>query len=102
VKVNEDSVLDVIKKLQSSREGRIEAREVCFRELSQSPQSHRLKLALAKLFYLDGYYDFSLDILLSLKNRVSSPLLDNLIKLLGGSINSGDRVLAQMSVSSKK
>ncbi len=98
----QENILATIRKLQSSREGRVEARELCYKELSESPHLDRVKLALAKLFYLDGYYEFALDILLTLRTRVSSPLLGTLISHLGGSDTAQDKVLAQMSVRTKE
>ncbi len=99
--IEEDSILKQIKSLQSSKEGRAEAREICFKELSLNPDLSKLKLCLAKLFYLDGYYEFSLDILQSLRNTVSSPLLETLISHLGGGSGNQTSVVAKMSIKNK-
>lgn len=97
----QNEILEKIKELQASSDGRIEARELCFQELSKSPHYDRVRIALARLYYLDRYYDFSLDILLSMRSRISSPLLDSLIVHLGGSLCDEDKILAQMSIRSK-
>ena len=69
--------------LGESPEGRAEAREVCFRGLTETPQNLRGRLLLARLFYLDGMADFCLKELVQLKKFSSVPSLERLIDSFG-------------------
>jgi hypothetical protein len=100
--VTQEELVERIKSSQSSKEGRIEAREWCFEFLNAHPGAHRVKIVLARLFYLDGYYDFSLVLLQEMRKKAPSPLLDKLIALLGGSATLEDKVLAEAKIATNK
>ena len=64
---------------------RPEAREVCFRGLSENPSNALLRLLLAKLFYFDNMAEFSVRELLYIRERTTgSEALDKLIDAFGG------------------
>jgi hypothetical protein len=98
----QEDLIHTIKSSQSTKEGRAEGRELCFQFLSVNPGSNRVKVVLARLFYLDGYYDFSLILLQELRKKAPSPLLDTLTALLGGSVDLEDKVLAEAKIVTNK
>ena len=69
--------------LANDEEQRSRGRELCFRGLRDNPKQHRLRLALARLFYLDGYQEFAVRELVQIKQYVSAPSLDRLIESFG-------------------
>jgi len=69
--------------LADDAESRFEARELCFRGLSENPDNSRGRLMLARLFYLDGYAEFCVRELAELKRRVKSEAVDRLIDAFG-------------------
>jgi len=83
-------ILERIRGLQKTFEDRCQARNICFSYLTKNSSAYRIRLALARLFYLDGYYDFSRRELVLVKKRFQSPLLDRLLALLGEGVGSGE------------
>jgi predicted Zn-dependent protease len=71
--------------LSEEPESRARAREICFRGLSESPQSHRGRLVLAKLYYLDGMWEFAIRELVELKRLHPLTSLDHLLSAFGDS-----------------
>jgi len=60
-----------------------DAREICFKEISQNPGNKFARLMLAKLFYLDSFEEHSVRELLELTRRYPSASLEALIKSFG-------------------
>lgn len=79
-------VVELALALIDSPESRGEVREVCFQGLTANPSNYRLRLLLAKAFYLDGYADFALEQLVKLRDSIKVPSLDRLINAMGGSV----------------
>ena len=78
-----DAFVDLAGALSEKAETRAEAREICFRGLSQSADNHRGRLMLARLFYLDGYAEFCVRELQELQSRVKNDSLERLLRELG-------------------
>lgn len=78
---------------------RSEGREVCFRGLTENPHNHRGRLALARLFYLDGYWEFAVRELLQLQREVKLASLDKLLESFGDIQTRirGEKVVAEKS-----
>lgn len=85
-----DIVLGEILGMQKTFEDRCQARNICFSYLTKNSSAYRIRLALARLFYLDGYYDFSRRELVLVKKRFQSSLLDRLLALLGEGVTHGE------------
>ncbi|MCC6932786.1 MAG: hypothetical protein IT292_05990 [Deltaproteobacteria bacterium] len=79
-----DNCLLEAAKLTETKESRIAAREVCYYGLNKTPAHLRLRLLLAKLFYLDGMMVFATRELQELKKYYQSEALNKLIASLGG------------------
>lgn len=71
-------------KYLDSKEGRFLGRELCIFGVDKYPNYPRLKLLLARFFYLDGLTHFALRELKELKEQYKSETLDRLINSLGG------------------
>ncbi len=69
--------------LSADPKSRPEAREFCFRGLTEHPESVRGRLALARLFYLDGYSEFAVRELIELSRLVQTPSLKKLLDSFG-------------------
>ena len=80
-----EELLELICLLMEKSEERIEAREICFKGLTSDPKNYKVRLFLAKLFYLDNYFEFSLRELLELRrlSEGSFPSLERLIDSYG-------------------
>lgn len=59
------------------------AREICFQGLRRNPSNTRGRLVLARAFFLDGMYEFSVRELLELKNIAEIPAVEKLITAFG-------------------
>ena len=62
---------------------RPEARELCFKIITQNPTHKLARLLLAQLFYLDSMFKFSARELVELSALVDSPSLTRLISEFG-------------------
>lgn len=69
--------------LSDIEERRAEAREICFRGLTQHPRNAKGRLVLARLFYLDGYYEFAVRELDELRKYTNISSVDRLIEAFG-------------------
>lgn len=79
-----EDVLVEIEKLSEKPESRKEARELCFKLLSEDAEQHRVRLALARLFYLDGMSEFCIRELVQLKKNAGEIYeLDKLLDSFG-------------------
>ena len=80
-----DSFVELAELLASDPITRPEARELCLRGLSKNPSNNLGRLTLAKLYYLDCLFEFSLRELLELKRLQSRqvPSLEKLISAFG-------------------
>lgn len=72
--------LELIEKLSGSESLRAEGRELCFKILKEDGEQHRVRLSLARLFYLDGMTEFCVRELVELNKKVSE--LSELERLL--------------------
>lgn len=96
-------LLEEISRGQSAKERRVEFRERCYEHLSKNTAAHRVRLALARLYYLDGYYDFARRELVLLRGQIKNPILSRLLELLGEGRESDQQeevTLAQITVPS--
>lgn len=62
---------------------RVQARELCFKLLNREPNHKLGRLLLARLFYLDELFEFSLRELVCLSALVNTPSLGKLIAEFG-------------------
>jgi len=62
---------------------RAEAREICFRGLAAQPENHLGRLILARLFYLDGMFDFAARELAEIRSDASTPSVGRLLAEFG-------------------
>ncbi len=82
--MDETSLAAEIQAALNVAEQRPLARELCFQALSTQPKKANIRLALAKLFYLDGMFDFALRELVELKKEMpESSTLQSLLEALG-------------------
>lgn len=72
--------LELVESLSESEVSRAEAREVCFKILKEDAEQHRIRLFLARLFYLDGMTEFCIRELVELNKKVGE--LSELERLL--------------------
>ena len=70
-----DAFVELANALADSPATRPEAREICFRGIVANPDSLRGRLTLARLFYLDGMFEFSARELTELNNFADVPAL---------------------------
>ena len=70
-------------RLSETAESRAEAREICFRGLAKNPHDTLGRLALARLFYLDGLGEFCLRELVELKKYSKAETIDKLLASFG-------------------
>ena len=79
---------DIIERLQylaQTEQTREQARELCLKTLRDEPSAHRVRLWLAKLYYLDRMLEFSIRELLYLRGLIGGhdsldALLDSISK----------------------
>ncbi|HMO18020.1 MAG TPA: hypothetical protein PKA63_11795 [Oligoflexia bacterium] len=98
---SQEEALKKIIDLQAKPEGRYQARELCFSHLSDNPSAHRVRLALSRLYYLDGYYDFARRELVFLRGKIKNPILDKLLEALGEgreTVEGGEVTLAEITL----
>lgn len=78
---------------------RPEAREICFQILAKESENRLSRLLLARLFYLDGLFEFSVRELMELKRQGVSGSLDKLLAAFGHHTEkfSGANVLKESS-----
>ncbi len=69
--------------LGESAKGRAEAREICFKALTANPGDLVGRLVLARLFYQDGYYEYSIRELVELYSRSEAPAIKKLLDAFG-------------------
>ena len=62
---------------------RAEAREICFKGLAAQPENHLGRLILARLFYLDGMYDFAARELAEIRGDAVTPSVEKLLAEFG-------------------
>lgn len=77
-----NSALSVLPELLKTSEGRAQARELCYKILASDYKATRVRLMLARSFYLDGYAEFCLRELCLLKALVNVQSLDRLISAI--------------------
>ena len=78
-----DCFLELAKLLLDSLEGRIEARELCFRGITRDPNNRLARLILSHLFYLDGLFEFSVRELIELRELCDVPSIEKLLLEFG-------------------
>ncbi len=79
-------------------EQRPHARELCSRELTAHPEGANVRLALAKLFYLDGMFDFAVRELAELKKQLpENSTLQSLLEALGAGGTTGTKAAEKES-----
>ena len=83
--------LELIRLLAEDALHRPEAREICFQMLADQADNRLARLHLARLFYLDSMFDFSLRELLELKRQGVSGSLDKLIAAFGHQLTENPR-----------
>lgn len=62
---------------------RTRAREICFQGLKRSPANARGRLVLARAFFLDGMFEFSVRELVELRNYTEVPAIQKLLDAFG-------------------
>jgi hypothetical protein len=82
-----ESFLELAQLLQDTPEGRTEARDLCFRGISRNPQNALARLVLARLFYLDSLFEFSVRELIELREICPLDSVDKLISEFGPQAN---------------
>jgi hypothetical protein len=75
--------VELISRLMELPDKRQEVREVCFRALSRDPKNTRVRLTLARSFYLDSMPEFCVRELLQLERYVTSEALTKLLDAFG-------------------
>ena len=78
-----ESYHELCELLAEDKERRGEAREVCFKALTAAPGDVVGRLALARLFYLDGYYEFCIRELVEVYARSEAPAVKKLLDAFG-------------------
>ncbi|MBP9837163.1 MAG: hypothetical protein KBC84_00465 [Proteobacteria bacterium] len=78
-KTEEEQVLQISEIAERSR---IEAREACLNILSNDRTKNQVRLLLAKLYFQDEYYEFSLRELILVKRDKNNDTIERLIKLI--------------------
>ena len=73
--------------LAENADKRPEAREYCLQGLTQAPENLRLRLLLARLYYLDGYSEFMVRELLRLKELCGLSSIDKLLDGFGSIVS---------------
>lgn len=95
-----DEFAELAELLSADAQRRPEAREICFRGLSENPRHAKGRLVLAKLFYLDGLGEFCVRELVELSRYVSnSPSLERLVSAFG---EFGKQFLAERPTAAQK
>lgn len=79
----EEELLHFARGNMDSAASRIDIRERCFRFLNEFPDAARVRLVLAKSFYLDGIRDFCVRELLQIKDHHPVAGLLRLLESLG-------------------
>jgi hypothetical protein len=77
-----DGQVNEILRLILTGSGRAEGREQCFSLLTKNRKLARVRLALARSYYLDGYWEFSLRELSELRRYSAAPALERLIEAM--------------------
>ena len=75
--------VELAQALLENDETRAEAREVCFKGLAANPLNKLGRLVLARAYYLDDLFEFSVRELLEVRAMGSTPGLDKLIEEFG-------------------
>lgn len=78
--INHPSLLELIALLGERKESRAEARDLCFWGLNANPCNLKLRLLLARLFYVDGLAEFCVRELLEIKRYSDIGSLDRLLE----------------------
>ncbi|MFN8390498.1 MAG: hypothetical protein U0136_09435 [Bdellovibrionota bacterium] len=78
-----DAYIELARLLQGSPEGRREGRELCFRGITRDPNNLVARLVLARLFYLDSMFEFSIRELLEIREVSNIPAVDKLLGEFG-------------------
>ncbi len=71
--------LELAKILIDTPSSRSQARDICFRALKENPKHKQGRLLLARLFYLDGMWEFAVRELLELRTLGTTPALEQLL-----------------------
>lgn len=96
--MDETSLAAEIQAALNVAEQRPLARELCFQALSTQPKKANIRLALAKLFYLDGMFDFALRELAELKKQLpENSTLQSLLEALGAGGTTGTKAAEKES-----
>ena len=73
----------LFEEFSKSIETRIEAREACLKELTSNPKNTHARLILARLYYLDEYFEFGIRELTQLKKYCNLDSLKRLVDSFG-------------------
>lgn len=78
-----DGYQELCELLAQDKQTRPEGREICFRVIAANQADMVARLALARMFYLDGYYEFSIRELVEVYTRSEAPAVKKLLDAFG-------------------
>lgn len=78
-----DGYQELCELLAQEKETRPEGREICFRVITANQADLVARLALARMFYLDGYYEFCIRELVEVYSRSEAPAVKKLLDAFG-------------------
>jgi hypothetical protein len=81
--ITDDERVELLSIMLDDDAMRVEARELCYRWLNDNSEDTRVRLMLARSFYLEGYAEFCTRELKALAHYSSSPSVARLAELIG-------------------
>lgn len=78
-----DGYQELCELLAQEKQTRPEGREICFKVITANQTDLVARLALARMFYLDGYYEFAIRELVEVFNRSEAPAVKKLLDAFG-------------------
>lgn len=73
-------IKEKLRALSDSTEGRIKARDMAIKAIQKAPSDAELRLLLAKLYYMDGLFEFATRELIEIQFMLPTPSVERLLQ----------------------